>query len=58
MITKQERIGLAVFSGVYTLAWLFFGQGIELGEVGNLLAAFPAMFCMVWVITAQEKPAE
>ena len=54
MITKQERIGLAIFTGAYTLAWLIFGQGVALGEVGQLVAAFPAMFCFVWIIAAPE----
>ena len=58
MITKQERIGLAIFTGAYTLAWLIFGQGVALGEVGQLVAAFPAMFCFVWIIAAPEKTTD
>jgi hypothetical protein len=58
MITKQERSGLAFFSGAYILAWLIFGQGVALGEVGKLLAAFPVLFCVIWIIAAPEKRAE
>ena len=52
MITTNERIGLSLFTLVYSLGWMVFSQGVELSEVGKLVASAPALYCFIWIIVA------
>ncbi len=63
MITTNERMALLAFIVLYSLGWLFFGQdigqqGIWQSERGKLLAAAPALFCLIWIIAAPEQTTD